>query len=45
MSRNVLGYKLKQTAWMVSFSTYFVQGKVDDYKFLAVFNPMNKIRY
>jgi hypothetical protein len=29
---------------MVSFNIYFVQGKLDDYRFLAVFKPMNKIR-
>jgi len=29
---------------MVTFNNYFVQGKLYDYKFLAVFKPMNKIR-
>jgi len=30
---------------MVTCNTYFVQGKLDDYNFLAVFKSMNKIRF
>lgn len=44
MSRDMLGQTLKQTAWMGCFSIYLVQGKLDDYKFLAVFKLMIKIR-